>query len=131
MLLIVSARLRFQTDEMVIGSMLSAAAITYFSIGARIMDYAFQVVATLAQLFVPCQASPKRWATWIVCERSTLPASRLRSGHISHRCYRADSGQIDHRDLGRAKVCRSQLSRPGHPGNSDGSADGAAASAAF
>ena len=53
MLLIISARLRFQTDEMVIGSMLSAAAITYFSIGARIMDYAFQVVATLAQLFVP------------------------------------------------------------------------------
>ncbi|MGA9530122.1 MAG: oligosaccharide flippase family protein, partial [Terriglobales bacterium] len=53
MLLIISARLRFQTDEMIIGSMLSAAAITYFSIGARIMDYAFQVVATLAQLFVP------------------------------------------------------------------------------
>jgi O-antigen/teichoic acid export membrane protein len=53
MLLIVSARLRFQTDEMVIGGMLSAAAITYFSIGARIMDYAFQVVVTMAQLFIP------------------------------------------------------------------------------
>ena len=53
MLVIVAARLRFQTDEMVIGSMLSAAAITYFSIAARIMDYAFQVVVTLAQVFVP------------------------------------------------------------------------------
>jgi O-antigen/teichoic acid export membrane protein len=53
MLVIVAARLRFQTDEIVIGSMLSAAAITYFSIGARIMDYAFQVVVTLAQLFIP------------------------------------------------------------------------------
>ncbi|MGB9234953.1 MAG: polysaccharide biosynthesis C-terminal domain-containing protein [Terriglobales bacterium] len=53
MLVIVASRLRFQTDEMVIGSMLSAAAITYFSIGARIMDYAFQVVVTLAQLFIP------------------------------------------------------------------------------
>jgi O-antigen/teichoic acid export membrane protein len=53
MLLIVAARLRFQTDEMVIGSMLSAAAITYFSIAARIMDYAFQVVVTLAQVFTP------------------------------------------------------------------------------
>ncbi len=53
MLVIVAARLRFQTDEMVIGSMLSAAAITYFSIAARIMDYSFQVVVTLAQVFIP------------------------------------------------------------------------------
>ncbi len=53
MLVIVAARLRFQTDEMVIGSLLSAAAITYFSIAARIMDYAFQGVITLAQVFVP------------------------------------------------------------------------------
>jgi O-antigen/teichoic acid export membrane protein len=53
MLVIVAARLRFQTDEMIIGSLLSAAAITYFSIAARIMDYAFQVVVTLAQVFAP------------------------------------------------------------------------------
>lgn len=53
MMVIVAQRLRFQTDEMVIGTMLSAAAITYFSIGARIMDYALQMVTTLAQVFLP------------------------------------------------------------------------------
>jgi O-antigen/teichoic acid export membrane protein len=52
-LIMVAARLRFQTDEIVIGTALSAAAITYFSIGARIVDYATDVVNSLAQLFVP------------------------------------------------------------------------------
>jgi len=53
MIIIVAAQLRMQTDAMIIGRMLSAAAITYFAIGSRIMAYAFQVVATLAQVFVP------------------------------------------------------------------------------
>ena len=50
---IVAARLRFKTDELVIGTFLSAAAITYFNIGARIVDYAGEVVTSLAQIFVP------------------------------------------------------------------------------
>lgn len=53
MLVLLAARLRFQTDEMVVGSMLSTAAITYFSIGARFSDYALQAVISLAQIFVP------------------------------------------------------------------------------
>jgi len=53
MVIIVAAQLRLQTDAMIIGRMLSAAAITYFAIASRIMAYAFQVVATLAQVFVP------------------------------------------------------------------------------
>ncbi|MGH9513959.1 MAG: polysaccharide biosynthesis C-terminal domain-containing protein [Terriglobales bacterium] len=51
--IIMAVKLRFQTDEIVIGSALSAVAITYFSIGARIVDYAIDVVHNLAQLFVP------------------------------------------------------------------------------
>jgi len=50
---IVAGRLRFKTDEIVIGSFLSPAAITYFNIGARIVDYAGEVVISLAQIFVP------------------------------------------------------------------------------
>lgn len=50
---IVAGRLRFNTDEIVIGTMLSAAAVTYFNIGARIVDYAGEVVTGLAQVFVP------------------------------------------------------------------------------
>jgi O-antigen/teichoic acid export membrane protein len=52
-MIIISARLRFQTDEIVLGTMLSTAAITQFSIGARIVDYANDVVHGLAQIFVP------------------------------------------------------------------------------
>jgi len=52
-MIMVAGRLKFKTDELVIGTFLSAAAITYFNIGARIVDYAGQVVTTLAQVFVP------------------------------------------------------------------------------
>lgn len=52
-MIIVAARLRFKTDAVIIGSMLSAAAITHFSIGARLVDYAGEVVSSLAQIFTP------------------------------------------------------------------------------
>jgi O-antigen/teichoic acid export membrane protein len=53
LIIIVSARLRFRSDSIIIGAFLSSAAITYFNIGARIVDYAGEVVENLAQLFVP------------------------------------------------------------------------------
>jgi O-antigen/teichoic acid export membrane protein len=52
-LVIVAGRLRFRTDELVLGGMMSTVAITYFSIGARIVDYAQEFVSSLAQIFVP------------------------------------------------------------------------------
>jgi O-antigen/teichoic acid export membrane protein len=52
-LIIVANRLRFKTDAMVIGTFVSAAAITYFTIGSRLVDYASEVVSSLAQIFVP------------------------------------------------------------------------------
>ena len=52
-LVIVAGRLRFRTDELVLGGMMSAVAITYFSIGARIVDYAQEFVSSMAQIFVP------------------------------------------------------------------------------
>jgi O-antigen/teichoic acid export membrane protein len=52
-MLIVSAQLRFKTDAAVIGKFLSAAAITYFYAGSRLVDYAGEVVSSLAQIFVP------------------------------------------------------------------------------
>jgi O-antigen/teichoic acid export membrane protein len=51
--IIVAGRLRFKTDAMVIGTMVSAAAVTYFAIGSRLVDYASEVVSSLAQIFVP------------------------------------------------------------------------------
>ena len=52
-IIIVATRLRFKTDAMVIGTFLSSAAITYFTIGSRLVDYAGEVVSGLAQLFLP------------------------------------------------------------------------------
>jgi O-antigen/teichoic acid export membrane protein len=52
-MIIVAGRLRFKTDAVVIGTFLSAAAITHFSIGARLVDYAGEVVGSLAQIFTP------------------------------------------------------------------------------
>ncbi|HYM75117.1 MAG TPA: flippase [Candidatus Dormibacteraeota bacterium] len=52
-LIIVASRLRFKTDAMVIGTFVSASAITYFTIGSRLVDYASEVVSSLAQIFVP------------------------------------------------------------------------------
>ncbi|MBV9179770.1 MAG: polysaccharide biosynthesis C-terminal domain-containing protein [Acidobacteria bacterium] len=51
-ILIISARLRFKSDEIIIGTFLSSAAITYFNIGDRIVDYAEEVVETFAQTLV-------------------------------------------------------------------------------
>lgn len=48
-----ASRLRFKTDALVIGTFLSAAAITQFSIGSRLVDYATDMVESLAQIFTP------------------------------------------------------------------------------
>jgi O-antigen/teichoic acid export membrane protein len=52
-MIMVAGRLKFKTDELVIGAFVSAAAVTYFSIGGRIVDYSGQVVTALSQIFVP------------------------------------------------------------------------------
>ena len=52
-IIIVGGRLRFKTDAVVIGTFLSSAAITYFAIASRLVDYASEVVSGLAQIFVP------------------------------------------------------------------------------
>ena len=53
LVIMIAGRLKFKTDTIVIGSMLSAVAITYFNVGARIVNYAGEVVTALAQNFVP------------------------------------------------------------------------------
>jgi len=51
--IIVAGRLRFKTDALVIGTAISAAAVTYFTIGARLVDYSTELVHSMAQIFVP------------------------------------------------------------------------------
>jgi len=52
-IIIVATRLKSKTDAVIIGSFLSPAAITYFYSGSRLLDYAAEVVSSLAQIFVP------------------------------------------------------------------------------
>jgi len=52
-IVLVASRLRFRTDALVIGAMMSTVAVTWFNIGSRIVDYAQEFVASLAQIFVP------------------------------------------------------------------------------
>lgn len=51
--LMVAYKLRFKTDELVISAMLPIAAVTFFSVGDRLVDYTMEVVGSLAQIFVP------------------------------------------------------------------------------
>ena len=96
-IIIVAGRLRFKTDEIVIGTFLSAVAITYFNIGARIVDYAGDLVTSLAQIFVPISSQSEaigryRPAAQDFCCRQ--PLLRL-PGFPHHR--RADhSGEVCH-----------------------------------
>jgi O-antigen/teichoic acid export membrane protein len=53
LIIMIAGQLKFKTDTLVIGSMLSAAAITYFNIGSRIVSYAGEVVTALAQNVLP------------------------------------------------------------------------------
>ena len=52
-IMLMSSQLRFQSDEIILGTMMSTNAITLFSIGARIVDYSKNVVLCIAQLVVP------------------------------------------------------------------------------
>lgn len=52
-MIIVAGQLRFKTDAVIIGSLLSAEAITFFTIGGRLIDYATETVSSLAQIFTP------------------------------------------------------------------------------
>jgi O-antigen/teichoic acid export membrane protein len=53
LIIMIAGRLKFKTDTIVIGTMLSAAAITYFNIAGRMVDYAGEIVIALAQNFLP------------------------------------------------------------------------------
>jgi O-antigen/teichoic acid export membrane protein len=46
-------KLRFQSDSLVIGALLSATAITYFSIAARLVEYSSYAVRSMSQIFTP------------------------------------------------------------------------------
>jgi len=53
LILMIAFKLRFKTDELVISTFMSVAAVTFFSNADRLVDYTAEVVGSLAQIFVP------------------------------------------------------------------------------
>jgi O-antigen/teichoic acid export membrane protein len=53
MLVIIADRLRFRADAVIIATLLSSTAVTFFSIASKIVDYASEVVTNMAQIFTP------------------------------------------------------------------------------
>jgi len=51
--ILAAEKLRFQSDPMVIGAILSSSAITSFAIAARLVDYASYAVRSMSQIFTP------------------------------------------------------------------------------
>lgn len=49
----IAESLRFQSDAIVIGAFLSSAAVTYFAIGSKLVEYPASLVINLAQIFTP------------------------------------------------------------------------------
>jgi O-antigen/teichoic acid export membrane protein len=49
----IAESLRFQSDNIVIGAFLSSAAVTYFAIGAKLVEYPASIVVSLSQIFTP------------------------------------------------------------------------------
>lgn len=52
-MLMIAYKLRFKTDEVIISTFVSVAAVTFFSNADRLVDYTGEVVSSLAQSFVP------------------------------------------------------------------------------
>jgi O-antigen/teichoic acid export membrane protein len=51
--ILAAEKLRFQSDAIVIGAFLSASAITLFSIGSKLVEYASYAVRGMSQIFTP------------------------------------------------------------------------------
>jgi len=51
--ILVAAQLRFYTDATVIGIFISSAAITYFSVGSKLVSYSGNITQSMSQIFTP------------------------------------------------------------------------------
>ncbi len=50
---IVAFRLRFQTDAIIIGAMVSSSAITYFSVGSKLVSYSLLFITGVGEMLTP------------------------------------------------------------------------------
>ncbi len=79
--ILAAEKLRFQSDAMVIGSLLSSAAVTSFAIAARLVEFASYAVRSMAQIFTP-MSSQFHAAGDLVRLRRTFVAGNRASAFI-------------------------------------------------
>ncbi|HXM22039.1 MAG TPA: polysaccharide biosynthesis C-terminal domain-containing protein [Terriglobales bacterium] len=51
--ILLAEKLRFQSDPILIGALLSSSAVTYFSIGSKLVEYSSSAVRSMAVIFTP------------------------------------------------------------------------------
>ena len=51
--ILIAEKLRFQSDPILIGALLSSSSVTYFSIGSKLVDYSTSAVRSMALIFTP------------------------------------------------------------------------------
>jgi len=75
-LILIAERLRFQSDTAVIGAFLSSAAITFFSIGARLVEYSTYAVRSMAQIFTPMSSQFAATGDFAQLRRTLIAGNR-------------------------------------------------------
>src|SRR5438552_16195614 len=53
LIFMITYKMHFKTDEVIISTFLSVAAVAFFSNADRLVDYTAEVVSSLAQIFIP------------------------------------------------------------------------------
>src|SRR5262249_49560421 len=104
-IIIVAEQLRFQADAVIIGIFLSASAITAFSIGSRLADYAVEPVESMASIFLPM-------ASHFEATKTTRQLCRCLNGgkpplclhHVPNLRNGGDSWQVLDQRLGGSKI---------------------------
>jgi O-antigen/teichoic acid export membrane protein len=75
-LVLIAERLRFQSDSVVIGVFLSSPAITFFSIGARLVEYSTYAMRSMAQIFTPMSSQFAATGDFIHLRRTLIAGNR-------------------------------------------------------
>jgi O-antigen/teichoic acid export membrane protein len=74
--ILAAEKLRFQSDAMVIGALLSSTAITLFSIGSRLVDYTSYVVRSMSQIFTPMSSQFEASGDLVRLQRTFIAGNR-------------------------------------------------------
>lgn len=74
--ILAAEKLRFQSDAMVIGALVSATAITSFSIAARLVEYSSYAVRSMSQIFMPMSSQFHAAGDWARLRRTFVAGNR-------------------------------------------------------